>query len=169
MNSDLIKEYDFSKTIPYRENILQVIEYMDKVYNMLENLIKEDEEKNKKYSSEYKNYMYKKNYNKEFSITIFYKDAKINNLTSYEQLYSGLMSGILKGISKINIKLNMSFNRGNDSLLEEHIHEFKLNIKPYEITLSRNSNVSDDEANEVFNAIFNMMNKMDKVDTIFTE
>ena len=60
---EISREYDYSNSVPEVQFISFLAQYCDSYYKQLIKMCEEDEEKNVKLKSEYKNFQYKKSYN----------------------------------------------------------------------------------------------------------
>lgn len=150
-------EFDYSNVVPTVEMILYLVQYCDQVYNQLTKLVKDDEEKNKQFKSEYKEWNYKKSYGQSFEV--FIREKNYNNITckDYSQFVSAVNGGNLNEISGMYIKLCMDFFRGKGENTVEHENSFTMSFKPYEITFTRKSNYNDPSMNKIeeqINSIF---------------
>ncbi len=52
-------EYDYSNVLPTAEAISYLVQYCDEMNKQLTKLVEQDEEKNKQFKPEYKEFMYK--------------------------------------------------------------------------------------------------------------
>ena len=148
-------EYDYSNILPVVDYVAYLVQYCDQVYNQLIKLQQEDEEKNKQFKSEYREYNFKKKYSQGLEIYIKEKNYH-NNITckDYNTFKTAIDDGNLKNVSGVDIKLNMDFERGREGNFESHENNFVIIFKPYEITFSRKSNYNDVNINPVANCIF---------------
>ena len=62
--AEIYREFDYSNSIPEIQVVSLLIQYCDFYYKQLIKLCKEDEEKNERLKYEYKNYLYKKSFNR---------------------------------------------------------------------------------------------------------
>ena len=130
-------------------------------------LMNEDEEKNKQFKPEYKQYTYKKNYGTRFEIYI--REKTYNNISCKDlvEFESAVKDGNLKNINSMEIKMDLDFRRGNGNNLEDHENSFTVKFEPYKIIFARKSNYIDQEINQVESAIKQILDKFPKVNSIF--
>ena len=147
-------EYDYSNILPTVDAITYLVQYCDEMNKQLTKLVEEDEEKNKQFKQEYKEYMYKKSYN-----NITCKD--------YSQFMSAVQGGNLNEIRSMNIKLCMDFYRGKGDNLEEYENSFIISFKPYEITFARKSNHNDQDMNQIEQQINDILKQFPVANCIF--
>ena len=57
---EISREFDYSNSVPETQSISFLAQYCDSYYKQLIKMCEEDEEKNAKLKSEYKNFQYKK-------------------------------------------------------------------------------------------------------------
>ncbi len=142
-------EYDYSNVLPTAEAISYLVQYCDEMNKQLTKLVEQDEEKNKQFKPEYKEFMYKHSYGQHFEV--FIRKKSYQNLTckDYASFKSAVDGGSLNGISSMDIKLCMDFHRGKGDNPEEHENSFLITFKPYEIKFTRKSNHNDPSMNQV--------------------
>ena len=167
--TQIIKEFDYSNAVPEIEIISFLIQYCESYYNQLIKLCEEDEEKNVKLKSEYKNFQYKKVYNTGFEINIKEKGKSFTSMTfkNYNTFIECYNTGHLNNIDSLVINLNLSFKRGKEFSLIEHENIFKISIKPYDIVFTRKSNFADPNMEQIENIINEIMKKFRVQNTIF--
>lgn len=160
-------EYDYSNVVASEEWLLHLVEYCDKIYKQFIQLVNKDEEQNKQFKPEYKNYNYKKSYETNFSIYI--REKSYNNImcNDFETFKSAALDGNLKNVSSLDIQLNLSFKRGKEGNLEEHENSFSILFRPYEITFARKSMKNDISMDNIENGINGILKKFPVVNTIF--
>ncbi len=160
-------EYDYSNILPTVEAISYLVKYCDEMNKHLKRLVEVDEEKNKQFKPEYKEFMYKKSYGQQFEILI--REKSYNNITckDYSQFMSAVNGGNLNRVSGMDIKLCMDFHRGKGDHTEEHENSFLITFKPYEITFIRKSNHNDPNMNQVEQQIKDILNKFPVANCIF--
>lgn len=160
-------EYDYSNVLPTVEAISYLIQYCDQIYKQLRKLVDEDEEKNKQFKQEYKDYMYKKSYSELFEIYI--REKSYNNITckDYATFVAAVKDGNLNQVAEIDIKLDLDFERGKGNNLEKHENSFAIIFKPYDIKFARKSNHNDPNMNQIENQINDILKKFPIVNTIF--
>jgi hypothetical protein len=142
-------EYDYSNSVPTIKAVASLVRYCDQMNKWLTQLVNEDEEKNKQYKPEYKEYMYKKTFSQDFNVYI--REKTINNITckDYESFVSAVKDGNLNRVNGLDIRLNLDFKRGKENNYEEHENSFTIIFNPYEITFARTSNYDDPSMNEI--------------------
>lgn len=160
-------EYDYSNIVPTVEAISYLIQYCDQMNKQLKKLVEEDEEKNKQFKPEYKEFMYKKSYGQQFEVYI--REKSYNNITckDYDSFISAVKDGNLNQVSSIDIKLCMDFHRGNGENLEEHENSFTVIFKPYDIKFARKSNHNDPNMNQIEQQINNILKQFPVANSIF--
>ena len=160
-------EYDYSNILPTVDAITYLVQYCDEMNKQLTKLVEEDEEKNKQFKQEYKEYMYKKSYGQQLEVYIVEKSY--NNITckDYSQFMSAVQGGKLNEIRSMNIKLCMDFYRGKGDNLEEYENSFIISFKPYEITFARKSNHNDQDMNQIEQQINDILKQFPVANCIF--
>ena len=160
-------EFDYSNIIPKVELITYLVQYCDQMNKQLKKLVEDDEEKNKQFKTEYKNYMYKKSFGQDFQIYI--REKTYNNITcnDYDSFISAVRDGNLNNVNGLDIKLCMDFKRGTADNLEEHENSFIIIFKPYEITFARKSNHNDSNMNKIEEQINLILKKFPVANSIF--
>lgn len=160
-------EYNYSNILPTEETVAYLVKYCDKVYKDFVSLLEQDEEKNKQYKLEYKNYMYKKCYKDRFEVII--KNKNYNNITckDYDMFLSAIEDGNVKNVLSITINLELGFRRGTESNHEEHENTYKVEFKPFDITFIRKSNHNDPNMNNIEEKIKMILEKFPSMNTIF--
>lgn len=160
-------EFDYSNVVPTIEAISYLVQYCDQMNKQLTKLVEEDEEKNKQFKSEYKDYMYKKSYGQEFQVYI--KEKSYNNITcnDYESFSSAVKGGNLNQVTGLDIKLCMDFLRGKEEKLEEHENLFTIIFNPYDIKFARKSNYNDPNMNKVEEQINSILKQLPVANSIF--
>lgn len=160
-------EYDYSNIVPTVDSVSYLVQYCDNLYKKLIKLIEEDEEKNKMFKTEYKEYMYKKTYCPEFEVYI--REKTYNNITckDYETFISAVKDGNLNEVNEVEIKLYMNFKRGKGEQLDEHENSFIVIFKPYDIKFARKSNYDDPNMNQIEQEINNILKQFPVANSIF--
>lgn len=154
-------KYDYSNILPVVDYISYLVQYCDQVYNKLLNLQQEDEEKNKQFKPEYKEYNFKKKYSQGFEIYIREKSYHNNIICkNYNTFKTAVDDGNLNNVTGVDIKLNLDFERGHEGKFETHENNFIIIFKPYEITFSRKSNYNDSNMNQIENQINEILKKI---------
>lgn len=160
-------EYDYSNVLPTVEAISYLVQYCDEMNKQLTKLVEADEEKNKQFKLEYKEFMYKKSYGQQFEV--FIREKSYNNITckDYLQFMSAVNGGNLNGISSMDIKLCMDFHRGKGNNTEEHENSFLITFKPYEIKFTRKSNHNDPNMDQIEQQIKDILKQFPVANCIF--
>ena len=161
-------EYDYSNIVPTVEGISYIVRYCDEMNKQLQKLIDADEEKNKQFKLEYKEYMYSKSYGQSFEVYIKTQGYSENiTCKDYEHFASAVQGGNVNNLSGLDIKLCMDFKRGKGNDLEEHENSFSITFKPYDIKFTRKSNHNDPNMNQVEQQINEMLKKFPVANSIF--
>ncbi len=160
-------EFDYSNILPTIEAVSYLVQYCDSMNKQLIKLVEADEEKNKKFKPEYKEYNYKHSYGQQLEIYI--REKSYNNITckDYETFITAIKNGNLNNISSMDIKLCMDFQRGKGNDLVEHENSFVIIFKPYEITFARKSNYNDISMNQIEEQINSILKKFPVANCIF--
>lgn len=160
-------EFDYSNVVPTIEAISYLVQYCDQMNKQLTKLVEEDEEKNKQFKSEYKDYMYKKSYWQEFQVYI--KEQSYNNITcnDYESFLSAVKGGNLNQVAGLDIKLCMNFSRGKEEKLDEHENLFTIIFNPYDIKFARKSNHKDPNMDKIEEQINLILKQFPVANSIF--
>lgn len=162
-------EYDYSNVLPSIDYISYLVEYCDGVYRQFIKLTEEEEEKNKQFKSEYKEYNYKKNYGAKFEISVMEKSYNRIQCEDVQTFKTAIINGNLKSVLSLYIKMCIDFKRGRGNNLEEHENSFSINFKPYEITFTRTSNHNDADMNQIENNIKEILNRFPVANCIFCD
>jgi hypothetical protein len=155
--SVICNEFDYSNIVPNIETVSYLVKYCDQVFKQLTKLVEEDEEKNKQFKIDYKEWKYKKSYGQNFEIYIRQKNYGIITCNDYSQFMSAVNGGNLNAIGSMDIKLCLDFFRGTGDNVVEHENSFIMRFNPYEITFTRKSNYEDtsmDKIEDQLNSIF---------------
>lgn len=163
-------EYDYSNILPTVECVLYLVQYCDQIYNQLIKFQIEDEEKNKQFKEEYREYKFKKKYSQ--GLDIYIKERSYhNNITckDYNAFKSAVDDGNLNNVVGVDIKLHMDFERGHFGKYEFHENTFTIIFKPYEITFSRQSNYNDPNMSEIEKQINEILKKFPVANCIFCD
>ena len=160
-------EYDYSNVLPLTDYIVYLVKYCDDTLNQLKRLFEEDEEKNKTFKYEYKNYTFKSCYGDRLEIHITPKDY--NNITckDIESFNSAVNNGNLNNISKLRINLDLDYERGTKGNFEKHDNSFSITFEPYNIKFKRSANFKDDMMDMVEKDINEILSKFPIMNTIF--
>lgn len=161
-------EYDYSNILPTIDWVAYLVQYCDQVYNQLLSFQKEEEEKNKQFKEEYREYNFKKKYSQGLEIYIREKNYH-NNITckNYNTFKTAVDDGNLNNVIGVEIKLNIDFERGRSGKYESHENTFAIIFKPYEITFSRKSNYNDQNMSEIEKQINEILKKFPVANCIF--
>ena len=160
-------EFNYSTAIPTTKNITILVQYCEEVFNSYSQLINEDESKNEKLKYEYRTYQYGKIYSLDFKVVIYDKNFKYIECPSLKSYIEAVNNKQINNVSSLNIKLNINFKRGPNGNTKDHINEFKINFKPYEIIFTRQSNFDDTNILKIENDINEILSKFPAIDTIF--
>lgn len=161
-------EYDYSNIVANIEHISYIVRYCDSIYSWFYQLILEDEQRNEKLKYEFKNYNYKKFYGNGFEVKIKQKESYSTiSYENYNTFEESLKLGQFNNIDLLEIELNLDYKRGNNDSLKEHKNLFKISFKPYDIKFIRKSNHNEQNMNEIEENIKQMLNKFQKINTIF--
>lgn len=161
-------EFDYSNIIVTSSLVAHLVKYLDQIYNNFQELIQEDEEKNKRFKPEYKEYKYKKMYRDDLEIAIYSK--LYNNhimCNDYETFKSAIDDGNLNNVRKLDINLYLNFKRGKGNDLDEHKNEFIISFEPYDIRFIRKSNHNDANMNKLEEQINAILSNFPTANTIF--
>ena len=168
MPNEVVKNvYDYSNVIPEIDPIMYIAKYFDSLYNQLLELVAQDEEKNKKLTTEYKNFTYGKAFSASFEIAIRGTDFKTITCKSLAEFDSAVKNGTVKNVDRLKIELNMDFERGKGNNLVKNENEFLVIFEPYKITFTRTSNNSDSDMDAIEANINKIFERFKKMDTIF--
>lgn len=160
-------EYDYSNIVPTIEAVSYLVQYCDNVYKQFNKKTEDDEEKNKQFKQEYKDYMYKKAYSQEFEISIYQKTFNNIRCKDYENFLSAIKDGNLNKVNSLEIRLCLDFGRGKSEKIEKHENEFKIKFKPYDIIFARKSNHDDPSMNQVEEQINIILKQFPIANSIF--
>lgn len=160
-------EFDYSNIVPTIEAVSYLVQYCDQLNKQLEKLVLEDEEKNKQYKLEFKDYMYKKSFGQ--GLHIYIKEKSHNNITckDYESFLSAVNNGNLNNVNGINIDLSLDFDRGKIGKLDKHENLFSVIFNPYDIVFARKSNHNDPNMNKIEDMINSILKKFPVANSIF--
>ena len=160
-------EYDFSNCLPTVEYVSYLVKYMDSVYDNFIKLAKEDEEKNKQFKIDYKEWNYKIDYYKDFEIYI--REKTYNNITcnDYNSFQSTVNSHNLDNVLSIKINMKLDYKRGKGLDLDSYENSFYILFEPFNITFSRKSNNNDTNMNLIETNIKEILSKFPSMNTVF--
>ena len=166
--TQLNNEFDYSNIVVEVQPISYLIQYCEALYNQFIKLVTEDEEKNARLKTEFKNYDYKKSYSNKFEILIKEKENNSNlNCKNFQTFIDAVNSGHLKNINSLTIELDLTYKRGKESYLNEYENNFKIVFKPYDIKFIRKSNHSENYMNQIENNINEILKKFKVQNSIF--
>jgi len=160
-------EFSYSNIIPTLEAVSYLVNYLDKKYKEFVNLVLLDEEKNKPFKPEYKEYEYKKSYGQLFEVYIMEKTYHNITCKDYETYASAVRDGNLKNVNSLEIKMCLDFFRGKDNNLIEHENSFVIKFKPFDSIFARKSNFNDEMMNNLEKDINNILKQFPAIDCIF--
>ncbi len=160
-------EFDYSNILPTKEAVLYLVQYCDQMNKQLTKLVEADEEKNKPFKDEYKEYNYKHSFGQVLDIYIVEKGY--NNITckDYDTFLTTAKNGDLDNVSSINIKLCLDFYRGRKENLVQHENSFHILFHPYEIKFARKSNFQDSDMDQIENQINQILKQFPVANCIF--
>lgn len=161
-------EFNYSSVIPTIEAISYLINYLYNKYVEFNNLVIRDEEKNKPFKLEYKDFQYKKSYGQLFEVYIVEKTYHNITCKDYDTFLSAVKDGNLKNINSLTVKMCLDFFRGKDNNLVEHENSYVINFKPFGTIFARKSNFNDDMMNNLENDINNILKQFPALDCIFS-
>ena len=159
--------HDYSNIIPKIEDIRRLAEYCFKVYTEFKNKCDAEEERNKQFKPEYKNYECCKMYSTECMIRYMNNNYKTTNFKDYESFVSSVNNGNVTNVISLEINLCLDYKKGSGSNLVEHRNSFVIKFKPYEIIFSRKSDFNELAMNNIENNINEIMNSFEFANTIF--
>jgi hypothetical protein len=161
-------EFDYSNILPTVEAVSYLVEYCDKMNQQLTKLVLEDEEKNKQFKEEYKEYMYRKSYRQNLEVHIykgsFYKSITCND---YKTFVSAIKDGNLNNVDKLTINLSLDYSRGKSGNYEEYENSFVIVFSPYNIKFIRKSNHKESNMNSIENQINSILKQFPVANCIF--
>lgn len=160
-------EYDYSNVVPTIEAVSYLVQFCDQTNKQLTKLVEEDEEKNKQFKSEYKDYMYKKSYAQKFEVYIRGKSYNSITCEDYNQFMSAVNGGNLNAVDSLSVSLCLDFYRGKGDNTEEHENSFMVSFKPYEIKFTRKSNHNDQSMDQVEQSINSILKRFPVANCIF--
>lgn len=160
-------EYDYSNILPTIEYIDYLVKYCDNAYNQLNKLVEEDEEKNKKFKPEYKEFNYAHSYGAKFEV--FIREKSYNNITckDYNTFVTAVKDGNLNEIMELEIKVDLDFRRGIGNNLEDYENSFTIIFKPYDIKFARKSNHNEPNMNQLEDQINTILKQFPVANCVF--
>ena len=161
-------EFDYSNVVAEIQTISYLVRYCGELFNQFMNMVQEDEQRNEKLKSEFRNYKYKKVYDTKFEISIKEKGRSFSSMTckSYESFIEAVNAGHLKNIDGLTIILDMSYKTGKDMMFNEHTNNFSFIFKPYDNKFIRKSNHNESDMNQIetnFNSILKQFKVQDSI------
>ncbi|MDY5874251.1 MAG: hypothetical protein SPK36_05650 [Bacilli bacterium] len=162
-------EYDYSNILPTIDNITYLVAFCDNIYNQFLKLIEADEEKNKPFKEEYKEYNFKKAYSNSFTAKIRMQPYNIIECKDIEDFKSAIKNDNLKHVAGLNIEMNLDFKRGIGDNLITHENSFIISFNPYDIKFKRKSNYSDINMTKIEDNIKAILNKFSVANCIFCD
>ena len=170
-NSRINPRYDYSNIIPNKEYVKVLTQYCFAVYNQLLKMFDEDQKKNEKLKSEYKNFEYLKHYSTGIEINVKERAEEGQYIGSSFEFkdYKSFVDYIDRKptLTSLKIELNLSFKRGGEFKNVEHTNMFIISFEPYNIIFSRKSNHEDESMDQIEQYIKSVLDKFSTVDTIF--
>ena len=160
-------EYDYSNILPTLEAVTYLVKYCDNMNKQLTKLVEMDEEKNKQFKEEYKEYTYKHSFGQHLEIDIRNKSFNTITCNDYEQFVSASEGGNMKNVSSVDIKLCLNFRRGKGNNMEDYENIFVIKFRPYEITFARKSNHNDSNMSKIEDQINDILKKFPIANSIF--
>lgn len=163
--------YDYSNIIPNKEYVKVLTQYCFAVYNQLLKMFDEDQKKNERLKSEYKNFEYLKHYSTGIEISVKERAKEGQYIgSSYDfNDYKSFIDYIDRKptLTSLKIELNLSFKRGGEYKTTEYTNVFIISFEPYNIIFSRKSNHEDKNMDQIEQYIKSVLDKFSTVDTIF--
>ena len=165
--SSLDNSFDYSNSIPKIEDIKRLSEYCFKMYEEFKNKCDADEERNKQFKTEYKNYECSEMYSAGCEVRIMNNGYKTSCFKDYESFVSSINNGNITSVMSLEIDLCLDYLKGPGNNLVEHKNLFEIKFKPYEIYFNRKSDFNELTMNNIEHNINDIMNSFDSVNTIF--
>ena len=160
-------EYDYSNILPTIEMVSYLVNYCESIYKQFLKLKEEDEEKNKQFKPEFKNYMYKNAYKDCFEVRIIEKTYHNITCKDFETFKTAIKDGNVKNVNKLLISLDLSYKRGIGNDLTDYDNSFDIIFKPYEIKFARKSNHNEENMNGIEDSINEILKKFPIANSIF--
>lgn len=131
-------------------------------------MCEEDEQKNERFKSEYKNYQYQKTFGTSFNVYVRSGESyTTTDCPDYNSLLTMAQSNQLTNVKSLKISLSLTYKRGNYTNFEEHTNEFNIEFKPYDIKFTRKANHRENNMEQIETAIVNYFNNVERTNTIF--
>lgn len=165
--SSIDNKFDYSNIIPKIEDIRRLAEYCFKVYEDFKNKCDVEEEKNKQFKPEYKNYECTQMFSTGCEIRYMDNNYKTTNFKDYESFISSVNNENITNVMSLEINLCLDYKKGPGSNLVEHKNSFDIKFKPYEIIFSRKADFNELAMNNIENNINDIMNSFNSANTIF--
>ena len=165
--SVISNEYDYSNIVPTIECVTYLVQYCENVYKQFVALIDEDENRNKQFKEEYKNYNYKRSFGEHFEVYIREKSYNSIICKDFTSFKSAVSAGHLNNTNGLEIKIDLDYKRGKSDNFIHHENNFTIIFKPYEIKFSRKSTHNEKDMNQVENTIKDILSKFPSINSIF--
>ena len=161
-------EYLYPNILVVREYVENLVGFCDRVYRAFIKKVAEEEEKNEPLKYEHREYKYKKSYGMRMKVYIWTNSSVSLEYDNEGAFRAAANSGKLNDVSSLKIELDLDFGRGREGSIEDHKNEFRVEFRPYDIKLVRNSNYADPEMDELEEQIVKLMEDFPATKTIFT-
>lgn len=159
---------DFSNKVITIDSLLQLVKYLDDVYQDFAEQCRRDEQANERLKYEYRRYTHKPSALSGLRIAIYpaniIQPIGCRNFADFHNL---TVSNSINNVRRIIIDMELNYSSGNDSSMVRHDNKFTLNFEPYDITLTRRSSDNDQYINQVANNIASIFYAMETRNTIF--
>lgn len=162
--------FDYSNIIVNVDILSYMVQYLDNVYLQFQKLLEDDEKKNTRLKSEFKNFEYKKTYDDGFEVKIKQKNHYNYVLCkNYSSFMNSVSQGVLNNVESVEIKLRLNYKRGenNINVLKKHDNIFEIYFHPYDISFKRISNYNEQIMNQVEENINIIFKKFPVANSIF--
>ena len=162
--------YDFVDLLPVREYVENLVKVCGAFYEDFERKVVMDEEKNKKLSSEYREYEYGGLYGTQFVIWLYYNGrydgVKIERAADFSELVA---RGELNDVSNLRLEITVNFRRGVGNEAQEHRHSYKIVFQALKNNFTYAANCDDEEMQLMEKKILGLLEDFPAVKTIFTK
>ena len=165
--SSIDNNFDYSNVIPKPENIRKLVEYCFNMYEEFKKKCDAEEERNKQFKEEYKNYECMQMFSTGCEIKIMNNGYKTSCFKDYESFASAINNGNITNVMSLEINLCLDYKKGPGNNLTEHKNSFDIIFKPYEINFSRKADYNELAMNNVENNINDIMRSFETANTIF--
>ena len=157
---------DFSNSLINKDVIKYIIDYCFKNYQNLNQLVKDDEERNERLQYNLRRYSYKKHYSSCCEVTIKYNDERRIVLDNLEQI----KDVIFNNINRLRIVLDLSYRCTSDEGEEiDRLNRFIFNFEPSNIYFTREANYSEPNIEEINNSFKQLFSQIPSYETIFSK